>query len=179
MEVIDDPIRVLYVEGTPRFELKFLSRWLARDPVVELTTVTRMPKGGWYAQGKVRHKKLDEGFPVTPAELFQYDVLIFGDIPRAVFRQGGDLAETKLMQIVEFVAERGGGLITMGGRSVYGAGMYQGSAIEQVLPFRIDGMKKYQVPGMYALEPAKEALSHPVMALAEGPTASRPKRYVR
>ena len=173
VEVLDDPIRVLYLEGTPRYELKFLGRWLARDPVVELTTVTRLPKGGWYTQGKVRHQRIDEGFPVTPAELFDYDVIIFGDVPRAAFRQSGDLAETKLSEIIDFVTRRGGGLITLGGLSVYGAGLYQGSAIEQVLPFRIGGMKEYQLPGLYSLEPVKEALTHPVMALADEPRASR------
>jgi len=177
VEVIDEPIRVLYVEGTPRYELKFLGRWLARDPVLELTTVTRMPKGGWYVQGKVRHKKIDEGFPVTAAEMFDYDVLILGDIPRAVFREGGDLAETRLVQVVDFVVKRGGGLITLGGQSVYGAGLYQGSVVEQVLPFQIGGMKNYQLPGLYAFEPAKEMLSHPVMALSDDPRASREAWY--
>ena len=173
VEVIDDPIRVLYVEGTPRFEAKFVNKWLARDPVVDLTTVTRMPKGGWYVQGKVRHQKIDEGFPVTAAELFDYDVLIFGDIPRAVFRQGGDLAETKLAQVVEFVVKRGGGLITMGGQSVYGAGLYQGSALEAILPFQIQGVKKTQLAGAFSIEPVKEALSHPVMALTDDPQTTR------
>ena len=173
VEVIDDPIRVLYVEGTPRFELKFLNIWLARDPVIDLTTVTRMPKGGWFTQGKRRHDKMDEGFPITEAELFDYDVVIFGDIPRGVFRQGGDLAETRLVQIVNFVVKRGGGLITTGGQSVYGAGLYQGSALDEILPFRIDGLKKQQLTGYFIIEPVPAALTHPVMALAADATASR------
>ena len=165
VDVIDDPIRVLYVEGTPRFELKYLNNWLARDPVVELTTVTRMPKGGWFLQGKRRHKRIDEGFPVTTAELFDYDVLIFGDIPRAVFRQGGDVAETRLAQIASFVVKRGGGLITLGGQSVYGAGLYGGSALEALLPFRIGGIKRKQIPGFFHIQPVPAMLRHPVMAL--------------
>ena len=173
VDVIDDPIRVLYVEGTPRFELKYLNNWLARDPVVELTTVTRMPKGGWFLQGKRRHKRIDEGFPVTTAELFDYDVLIFGDIPRAVFRQGGDVAETRLAQIASFVVKRGGGLITLGGQSVYGAGLYGGSALEALLPFRIGGIKRKQIPGFFHIQPVPAMLRHPVMALARDVEATR------
>ena len=173
VEVIDEPIRVLYVEGTPRFELKFINVWLARDPVIDLTTVTRMPKGGWYTQGKRRHERIDEGFPVSDAELFDYDVVIFGDIPRAVFRQGGDAAETKLAQIVEFVVRRGGGLVTLGGQSVYGAGLYQGSILEAILPFQIEGFKNYQLEGYFAIEPAENSLTHPVLALGDDPSSSR------
>jgi len=173
VDVIDEPIRVLYVEGTPRFELKFLNIWLARDPVIDLTTVTRMPRGGWFVQGNRRYEKIDEGFPVSPAELFEYDVLISGDIPRSVFRQGGDLAETKLMQVVEFVVRRGGGLITLGGQAVYGAGQYQNSALEQILPFRIGGRKEYQLSGFFNVIPNPAALAHPVMALTDDPTTTR------
>ena len=173
VDVIDDPIRVLYVEGTPRFELKYLNIWLARDPVIDLTTVTRMPRGGWYVQGNRRHDKIDEGFPVAPAELFEYDVLIFGDIPRSAFRQGGDLAETKLMQVAEFVVKRGGGLITLGGQAVYGAGQYQNSVLEQVLPFQIGGRKDYQLPGFFNVIANPTALAHPVMALTDDPATTR------
>ena len=173
VDVIDEPIRVLYVEGTPRFEMKFLNIWLARDPVIDLTTVARMPRGGWFVMGNRRHKKIGEGFPVSTAELFDYDVIIFGDIPRTVFRQGGDLAETKLAQIVEFVVKRGGGLITLGGQAVYSAGLYQGSALEQILPFRIDGLKKHQLSGRFHVMPSPAELAHPVMAFTSEPATTR------
>lgn len=173
VEVIDEPIRVLFLEGTPRFEAKFLNIWMPRDPVLDVTTVTRMPRGGWFVQGKARYSRIDEGLPMTAAELFDYDAVIFGDVPRAVFRQGGDLAETALRTLADFVVKRGGGLITLGGQAVYGAGLYQGSVLEEILPFGIDGMKDYQLAGAFLIEPEPGALAHPVMALGDDPVASR------
>lgn len=164
VEVIDSRIRVLYLD-IPRDERKFLGHWLARDPVVDLATLTLLPKGGWYAQGQMRHTNAGDGLPNKEEDLYQYDVIIFGDIPRAYFREGGDVAETKMQWLAEFVARRGGGLITLGGRSVYAAGQYQGSALAAILPFSLDATDKPQVEGLFTATPTPLGLSHPIMRL--------------
>lgn len=46
VDVIDARIKVLYVD-IPRDERKILAHWLARDPVIDLATLTLLPKGGW------------------------------------------------------------------------------------------------------------------------------------
>ncbi len=45
VRVIDEPVRVLLLEGQPYWDTKFLIRTLAADPSVELTSVVRMTEG--------------------------------------------------------------------------------------------------------------------------------------
>jgi len=172
LEVVDARIRVLYVD-IPRDERKILGLWLARDPVVDLATLTMMPKGGWYGQGALRHRDVGNGLPGGEADLCQYDVIILGDIPRSYFREGGDVSETRLRWLADFVARRGGGLVTLGGRSVYAAGNYQDSALASVLPFEIAVSGDPQVPREFAVLPTPLGLSHPVMQLENDPEANR------
>ena len=133
VSVLNAKIRVLYLD-IPRDERKILGHWLARDPVVDLATLTMLPKGGWYAQGTLQHKNAGEGLPGSEADLHKYDVIILGDISRAYFREGGDTAETKMQWLADFVSRRGGGLVTLGGRNVYAAGQYQDSALARLAP---------------------------------------------
>lgn len=172
IDVVDARIKVLFVD-IPRDERKILGHWLARDPVVELTTLTLMPKGGWYAQGPTQPKNVAEGIPGDEAELFKYDVIILGDIPRSYFRSGGDAAETKLARVVDFVSRRGGGLVTLGGRNVYAAGQYQDSALARVLPFTIDTADDPQVAKPFKITPTPSGLAHPIFALESDPATNR------
>ncbi len=172
VDVIDEKIHVLYVD-IPRDERKLLGHWLARDPVVDLATLTLMPKGGWHAQGRVLHKNVGEGLPNEESQLALYDVVILGDIPRAYFRDGADTSESKLQHLIDFVGRRGGGLITLGGRSVYAAGRYQDSIIAKILPFAIEVALDPQIPEPFLLTPTAAGLSHPAMQLEAEPQENR------
>ncbi len=172
VQVLDSKIRVLYID-IPRDERKIIGHWLARDPVVALATLTLLPKGGWYAQGALQHKNAGDGIPNQEADLYKYDVVIFGDIPRAYFRSGGDISETKMQWLAEFVSRRGGGLIALGGASVYAAGQYQDSALSRILPFEIKATEKPQIPKAFRITPTSMGLSHPAMQLESDPKANR------
>jgi len=170
--VVAARIRVLYVD-IPRDERKILGHWLARDPVVDLATLTMLPKGSWYAQGALRHKDVARGLPDQEADLYRYDVVILGDIPRSYFREGGDVAETRMQRLVEFVSRRGGGLVTLGGRSVYTAGHYQDSPLARILPFVVEPADEPQLAGTFRAIATPIGLEHPVMQLAHAPQANR------
>ncbi len=172
VEVIDSRIRVLYLD-IPRDERKILGHWLARDPVIDLATLTMLPKGGWYAQGNMYHKNAGDGLPSKEEDLYQYDIIVFGDIPRAYFREGGDVAETKMRWLAEFVARRGGGLITLGGRNVYAAGQYQESVLASLLPFKIEATDQPQIKGTFSVSPTTLGLGHPIMQLEPDPERNR------
>lgn len=45
LRVVDEPIRVLLVEGKPYWDSKFLARTLSSDPSIELVSVVRMTEG--------------------------------------------------------------------------------------------------------------------------------------
>jgi len=176
VEVVNSKIRVLYLD-IPRDERKILGHWLSVDPVVDLATLTMLPKGGWYAQGALQHENAGDGLPNQEAELCRYDVVILGDIPRSYFRSGGDVSESKLERLAEFVSRRGGGLITLGGRSVYAAGQYHDSALARILPFTIEPTDKPQVPYLFKITPTAAGLSHPLMQLEWEPEANREAWY--
>jgi hypothetical protein len=172
VQVLNSKIRVLYLD-IPRDERKILGHWLARDPVIDLAMLTMLPKGGWYAQGALKHKNSGDGLPNQEADLYQYEVVILGDIPRAYFRAGGDVAETKMQWLSEFVSRRGGALITLGGRSVYAGGQYQDSALSRILPFEIPPTDKPDMPKKFRITPTPIALAHPAMLLEPSPQANR------
>jgi uncharacterized membrane protein len=172
VNVINAKIRVLYLD-IPRDERKILAQWLARDPVVDLSTLTMLPKGGWYAQGPLLHKNAGDGLPGAEADLHKYDVIILGDIPRSYFREGGDISETKMQWLADFVSRRGGGLVMLGGRNVYAAGQYQDSALARLAPFVIEGTNDPQVPKPFKITPTVAGLSHPLLLLEPDPVANR------
>lgn len=53
LRVVDEPVRVLLVEGKPYWDTKFLVRTLASDPSVELTSVVRMAENR-FLQRRIR-----------------------------------------------------------------------------------------------------------------------------
>lgn len=162
VDVIDQPIRVLYVD-VPRDERKIVGHWLARDPVIDFAGLLKLPKGGWFAQGQMRHTN-KKGLPDEEADLNEYDVVILGDIPRAYFREG-DVTETGMGWLVDFVKRRGGGLVTMGGRSVYSAGNYEYTKLASILPFTVERKAKAQATEKFPVMPTPMGMSHPVMML--------------
>ena len=62
--------RILYVEGEPRWEFKFIRRAMDEDQTVQLVTLLRATQNKNYRQGIADPKELDEGFPSKREELF-------------------------------------------------------------------------------------------------------------
>lgn len=119
---------VLYVEGEPRWEFKFMRRALDHDPGVRLTTLLRTSTNGYYRQGLARADELADGFPTNRAQLYAYDALIVGSIPAAWF------TPEQLQMIHDFVSERGGTLLMLAGPNGLGDGGWGNSAVGGVLP---------------------------------------------
>ncbi len=175
VDVIEDRINVLMIEGMPRFEFKVLKTVLEVDPLVDLVTISHLPGSGVYVQGEPLHRNPEQGLIESQAELFKYDVVVLRDVPRNLFRAGGDTTETRLRHIVEFVVKRGGGLIALGGQDVYRAGGYQDSHLAEVLPFDLSDRvsRTDQFKGLFFVSIPKPAYDHPVLRLLDDPAANR------
>ena len=125
--------RVLYMEGEPRWEYKFLRRALADDPALELVSLLRTTTGKLYRQGVSSERELEAGFGEAADALFGYDVLILGSVEAAAWTP----AQHERMR--EFVATRGGSLLMLGGPQGLGDGGWRASALSEALPVRLTG----------------------------------------
>jgi hypothetical protein len=65
LRVVDQPIRVLLLEGKPYWDTKFLVRTLAADQSIELTSVVQIAEGRLLWQKSPRAIAQDEKAPVT------------------------------------------------------------------------------------------------------------------
>ncbi len=110
---------VLYVDGHPRNEYKFIRRAVEGDTSLRLATYLQTGPGKFYRQGIETPLELSGGFPETREELYQYEAVILGDIDKDFF------SDEQLTMLQDFVAERGGGLLV--------AGMLQDEFVDTVL----------------------------------------------
>lgn len=148
VEVVEGPLRVLYVEGEPRWELGKLRDALGRsEKNVELVSLLRTGENKLYRQGVSGEAELAEGFPQTEEELFAYDGLMLGSVEASFF------TAEQLRAIEAFVARRGGGLLAVGGRYAFGAGGYAGTPVADALPLTFAP----RAAGATAQEPNPEA----------------------
>lgn len=163
--VIDRKIRVLFVDGPPRFEYPFVLRALQEDPVIEVMAMNQMPGGGWLVQGKQLLEK-PAGFPDNLAHLLKFDVVILGSLSRSYFSRGDRFHETKLRNLAMFVRDRGGGLVLCGGYKSFGSGKFGASPIEKLLPVVISNEKASFITTSFRAEPTFAGLSHEVTQFA-------------
>ena len=142
IQVRDTRERILYFEGEPRFEMKFLRRAVADDKNLSVVSLQRTADNKFMRLGVEGAEELEGGFPKTREELFSYKGLILGSIEAAAFT--GD----QLQMIADFVDRRGGGLLMLGGARSFAEGGYGGTPIADALPLAID-------PATRASEPAE------------------------
>ncbi len=124
VQVIEAENRMLYVEGLPRWESRYLSRALRANP--DLTPTILMFIGGEFrSMGEATGISLD----MTDEDLAPFSVLIVGDFSADVL---GDERAAALLRFVE----EGGSLILLGGPSAWGQDGLIRTALRPVIPFR-------------------------------------------
>ena len=134
VEVIEGPLRILHVEGEPRWELgKIRESIQPNEKNVTLVSLQRTGENKFYRQGIGSQTELATGFPKTEEELFSYHGLIIGSV------EAGFFTADELRNIEAFVARRGGGLLAIGGRLAFDGGKYKGTTIDDLLPVSLTG----------------------------------------
>ena len=99
---------ILYIEGHPRNEYKFIRRAVEDDRSLRLATYLQTGPEKFYRQGVESPTELSSGFPRDKETLYQYEAIILGDIEENFFNAD------QLQMIEDFVAERGGGFLMSG-----------------------------------------------------------------
>ncbi len=166
VQVESEPRRILYFEGEPRWEYKFIRRAADDDPMVQLASILRTTENKIYRQGIKDPNELADGFPTRAEDLFAFSGLIIGSVDAGYFSQ----AQQELIR--EFVNRRGGGLLFLGGRQSLSDGVWGGSlaadALPVVLPESHDTF--HRDPATVSLTPAGEQSA--ICRLVDDPVAN-------
>ncbi len=165
--------RVLIIEGAPGFEHSFMTRAWAADAGLEVDSVTRKGKNAegqdtFFVQaGEGRSAALTTGFPAKREQLYGYDALVIANI------EGDFFSRAQLGMAADFVSERGGGLLVLGGRSFSQRGL-SGTPLEEVLPVELTdrrgglvraGLSPGDLPVHNKLRLTSEGEAHPIMRI--------------
>lgn len=125
IEVVDRPIRVLYVEGYPRWEYRYLKNLLVRERGIESSVMLLSADRDFAQEGNAPIARL----PRNLSEFAAFDLVILGDLP------AGALSAVQMEAIKELVSRRGAGLLWLGGSRATPRS-WKGSELEEALPLR-------------------------------------------
>lgn len=166
--VRDDTERILYFEGEPRWEFKFLNRAVSDDKNLLSVSLQRTADNK-YMRLRGEADEIVGGFPKTREDLFKYRGLILGSVEAGLFT--GD----QLQMIADFVDRRGGGLLVLGGPRSLAEGGYGGTPVADALPLVIDPRTRASEPAPIArlkVSPTRAGQTHAATQLAATALAS-------
>jgi uncharacterized membrane protein len=167
IQVNDHVEKVLYFEGEPRFEFKFLRNAIGEDSTVKLgqdrnlqvVGLDRTAENKYYRMGLSDENELIGGFPKTREELFAYRALILGSVEAASF------SPDQLRMIADFVSKRGGSLLMLGGRRAFAEGGWAGTPVGEVLPVVMGQSNAKYFSGDISIHPTRAGRTFPVTQL--------------
>jgi len=161
------PYRILYVSGRPTWQFKFLNRALAEDDQVQVVGLIRIAKRepkfdfrgrpgessnplfrGFGNQSPDEVERYDQpvlirlntrdsielagGFPKNEEDLFGYHAVVVDHLEADFFTRD----QMTLLQ--QFVSQRGGGFLMLGGTESFHEGDYDRTPIGEMLPVYLD-----------------------------------------
>lgn len=133
-QVLADRLKVLYVEGYPRFEYRYLKNALLREKSIELNVLLLDADEHFVQEGTDPVRR----FPDSVEELLKYQVVFFGDVDP----NSGWLTPVQMNALLEFVSEKGGGFGLLAGER-NAPHRFAGTPLERLVPVNIDP----QAPG--------------------------------
>lgn len=166
LRVIDRPIRVALVDGYPRWEYRYLKNLLLRERTIRSSTLILSADRRFLQEGTDPLAAL----PRTKEEWQPFDVVVLGDVRAEL------LSAEQQAQIKELVAEKGAGLLWIGGASAT-PGSYRSTPLADLLPFSMDdstdAARPYAESVIVSPGPAAERLG--VLRLGEGDSLEWPR----
>jgi uncharacterized membrane protein len=161
--VTDAKRRILYIEGEPRWEYKFIRRAEDDDPTVQIVSMVRTSENKIYRQGISNPAELADGFPSRAEDLFGYSGIIIGSVAADYFTP----VQQELLR--EYVDRRGGGILFLGGRESLSDGNWTASSLNDLLPtFLPSGTHNFhRNPATVELTPA--GIDSPITRLLDDP----------
>ncbi len=133
VRVVNEKINVLCMEGSARWEFRYLRAMLKRDPRINATFIATRAK----AEMAQSSSEYIARFPSKRDEAFKYDLVILGDVDATFFNAD------EFSRLEELVRERGGSLLMLCG-SRYSPTSYAGTPVEKMLPVHFDAKGKWE-----------------------------------
>ncbi len=151
LRVLDDQIKVLYLEQEPRWDFRYLLAALERDGRLRVHCL--MYAGDPVKPGEEGKPFLRE-FPATRNELAEYSVIVLGDVDPA------KMGDERMRAIRDWVSDLGGAVIFLAGRD-HNPAKYAATPLETLLPVEVDaaareGRARRPEPAPLVLTPAGE-----------------------
>ena len=161
--------KILYFEGEPRWEVKFLRRAVEDDENLQVTILQRTAENKFLRLAVDGPDDLVGGFPKTRSELFRYRGLVLGSI------EANHFTPDQLRMIADFVNRRGGGLLMLGSNRSFAEGGYAGTPVADVLPVGLNSSGEDFEESFFAevsVEPTRAGATHPSTQIADTEQAS-------
>ena len=159
--------KILYLEGEPRYELKFIRQAVEDDKNLQVVTLLRSAKDKFLRMSVDDSVELSGGFPKTREELFGYRAVILGSVEASFF------TVDQLRMLADFVGVRGGGLLALGGRRALAEGGFAGTPLADALPVEL-GPPAGSDSGAteITVAPTAAGMLHPATQLAPNDSAT-------
>ncbi|HEY7292187.1 MAG TPA: glutamine amidotransferase [Vicinamibacterales bacterium] len=168
IQVKDSREKVLYYEGEPRPEAKFVRRAVEDDRNLQVVILQRTAENKYLRLDVGKPDELIGGFPTTREELFSYRALILGSVEAASF------TPDQLRMIADFVNKRGGTLMMLGGRRSFAEGGWAGTPVGEVLPVTMEAANPKYLSEL-SVRPTRAGATFPVAQIAGDEKASATK----
>ena len=128
LRIVDEKIKVLFVEQSPRWDFRYLHAVLTRDRRVQAKTLLLE---GDPALAREENTPYLESFPENKKDLFEYDVVVLGDVdPKR-------LTVTQMENLNEFVSRFGGAFVMIAGRK-FSPHAYLDTPVADMLPVEFE-----------------------------------------
>ena len=163
ISVVDEPMRVLYVDGYPRWEQRYLRNLLIREESVVATTLLLAPDRRYIQEGEVEV----DAIPDSPERWADYDAVILGDVQPEVF------TVEQLAMLRDHVADRGAGLIWIAGPGAT-PGLWWDTPLASLIPMRPSPESQRALPEPAVAFPTNAARRLGVLRLTNDPEAPWP-----
>jgi len=155
VEVAAGKLKVLFVEETPRWEYRFLKNALLRDDRLDARLL--LTSGDRELADAEHYLAV---FPPTRRALFDFDVVVLGDVPVR------SLVPGDLENLEAFVSEGGGGLLMIGGPR-HNPRAYCGTILGELSPVENAGAPR-ESPSGFPLTLTDAGARNPALSLSAG-----------
>ena len=161
-------LKVLYMEGTGGSEYRWVRDALQEDKDIECVAMVADQQ---YVQRPkiIRVDDALRGFPTTREELMEFDCVICSDISIGAFTR------EQLEWTVELVNKQGGGFMMVGGITSFGAGGWDQTVWDQLIPVDMTGgtLGRGWLYHNFFVKIPDEAMTHPIWKIVEDPVHNR------